>query len=189
MGLASPMLSSSGEALWRRVVVEGWSEVCVGRVCFAFLTRGGTMAADCVHGGLAYIGVSVGGIDHGAITPTPQKTERACVGNQRKQPMDSWVNAASLCGELKGRNQSKDRVIKIVALHGNRATSVAGELKGLRAKQGHIITQRNKFLQTYRNQVIAQWFVRCSGTCRLRFDSGMQHFYFIFLTFGLLNKL
>ena len=80
MGSASPMLSSSSEALWRRVVVEGQSDVCVGRVCFAFLMRGGAMAADCVHGGLAYIGMSMGGTDHGAITPTPQKMERACVG-------------------------------------------------------------------------------------------------------------
>ena len=71
---------------------------------------------------------------------------------------------------------------KTVALHGNRATSMAGELKGLRAKQGQIITQRNKFLQTYRNQVIAQWFVRCSGTCRLRFNLGMQHIFLHFLS-------
>ena len=62
------------------------------------------MADDCVHGGLAYIGVSVGG------TRTPRKTEHACVGNRREQPMDSWVNVASLRGELKGRDQSKDRV-------------------------------------------------------------------------------
>ena len=68
------------------------------------------MAADYVHGGLAYIGVSVGGTDHGAITRTPRKTERACVGNRREQPMDSWVNTASLHGELKGRDQSKDQV-------------------------------------------------------------------------------
>ena len=147
------------------------------------------MAGDCAWGHVLYIGMSVGGTDHGAITRTPRKTEHACVGNRREQPMDSSVNTASLRGELKGHDQSKDRVIKTLALHGNRATSVAGELKGLRAKQGQIITQRNKFLQTFRNQVIAQWFVRCSGTCRLWFDSGMQHIYFIFLTFRPLNKL
>ena len=67
------------------------------------------MAADCVHGGLAYIGVSVGGTDQGAITRTPRKMERACVGNRREQPLESWVNAASLHGELKGHDQSKDR--------------------------------------------------------------------------------
>ena len=68
------------------------------------------MATDCVHGGLAYIGMSVGGTNHGAITRTPRKTERAYVGNRREQPTDSWVNVASLRGELKGRDQSKDRV-------------------------------------------------------------------------------
>ena len=124
------MLSSSGEALWQRVVVEGQSKVCVGRVCFAFLTHGGAMAADCVHGGRAYIGVSVGGTDHGAITPTPRKTERACVGNAIEPPLRMhWedgarapafgnrrkqrgrgVNAASLHEELKGHDQSKDGV-------------------------------------------------------------------------------
>jgi hypothetical protein len=80
--------------------------------------------------------------------------------------MGSWVNATSLHGELKGRDQSKDQ--ENSAVHGNRATCMAGELKGLRAKQGQIITQRNKFLQTFRNQMIAQCFVRCSGTCRLQ---------------------
>ncbi|XP_066320663.1 uncharacterized protein [Miscanthus floridulus] len=88
------------------------------------------MAANCVHGGLAYIGVSMGGTDHGAITPTPRKTERACVGNAIELPLRMrWedrarapmfgnqreqrgqgVNAASLHGELKGRDQSKDGV-------------------------------------------------------------------------------
>ena len=62
------------------------------------------MVADCVHGGLAYIGMSVGGTDHGAITRTPRKMEHAYVGNRREQPMDSWVNAASLHGELKGHD-------------------------------------------------------------------------------------
>ena len=129
-GSASPMLSSSGEAFWWWVVVEGRSEVCVGRVCFAFLTHGGAMAADCVHGGLAYIGVSMGGTNHGAITPTPWKTERAYVGNaiepplrmrwedgarapafvNRREQRGRGVNAASLHGELKGRDQSKDWV-------------------------------------------------------------------------------
>ena len=61
-----------------------------------------------MHGGRAYIGMLMGGTD-GAITRTPRKTERACVGNRREQPMDSWVNAASLRGELKGRDQSKDQ--------------------------------------------------------------------------------
>ena len=204
------MLSSSGKALWRRVVVEGRSEVCMGRVCFDFLTRGGAMAADCVHGGLAYIGVSVGGTNHGAITPTPRKTERACFGNaiepplrmrwedgarapafvNRREQRGRGVNAASLRGELKGHDQSKDDVSswrllgkqQLFNLHGNCVTSVAGELKGLRAKQGLIFTQRNKFLQTLRNQVIAQWFVRCSETCRLRFESGMQHIFLHFLS-------
>jgi hypothetical protein len=68
------------------------------------------MAADHAWGPGLYIGVSVGGTDHGAITLTPRKTERACVGNRREQPMDSWVNAASLRGELKGCDLSKDRV-------------------------------------------------------------------------------
>ena len=62
-----------------------------------------------MHGGWAYIGVTMGGTD-GAITHTPRKMERACIGNRREQPMDSWVNAVSLRGELKGRDQSKDRV-------------------------------------------------------------------------------
>ena len=137
------------------------------------------MAADCVHGGLTYIGVSMGGTNHGAITPTPRKTERACVGNaiepplrmrwedgarapafgNRREQRGRGVNAASLRGELKGRDQSKDGISSwgllgkqwLFNLHGNRATSVAGELKGLRAKQGQIITQRNKFLQTLQN--------------------------------------
>ena len=68
------------------------------------------MAADYAWGSGLYIGVSVGGTDHGAITRTPRKTERPGVGNRREQPMDSWVNVASLRGELKGRDQSKDRV-------------------------------------------------------------------------------
>jgi len=133
------MLSSSGEALWRWVVIEGRSEVCVGRVCFAFLTHGGAMAADCVHGGLAYIGMSMGGTNHGAITPTPRKTERACVGNaiepplrmrwedearapvfgNRREQRGRGVNAASLRGELKGRDQSKDRVKRRLFMGGH----------------------------------------------------------------------
>ena len=68
------------------------------------------MAADCAWGPDLYIGMSVGGTDHGAITRTPRKTERACVGNRHEQPMDSWVNTASLRGELKGHDQSKERV-------------------------------------------------------------------------------
>ena len=196
MGSASPMLSSSSEALWWWV--EGQGEVCMGRVLRFLDARWCNGGRLCAWGPGLYIGVSVvGGTDHGAITRTPRKTERACVGNRHEQAMDSWVNTASLHGELKGRDQSKDGVSswgllskqRLFNLHGNRVTSVAGELKGLRAKQGQIITQRNKFLQTLRNQVIAQWFVRCSGTCRLWFDSGMQHIYFIFLTFRPLNKL
>ena len=175
------------------------------------------MAANYVLGGLAYIGVSVGGTDHGAITPTPRKTERACVGNAIQPPLRMrWedgarapafgnrrkqrgrgVNAASLRGELKGRDQSKDYVSswglldkqRLFNLHGNRTTSVAGELKGLRAKQGQIITQRNKFLQTLRNQVIAQWFVCCFGTCRLRFESGMQHIFLHFCSIYIPSSL
>ena len=136
----------------------------------------------------------MGGTDS-ALTRTPWKTERACIGNRREQ-RGQGVNAMSLHGELKGRDQSKDGVSswgllskqRLFNLHGNRVTSVAGELKGLRAKQGQIITQSNKFLQTLRNQVIAQWFVRCSGTCRLRFESGMQHnFFCIFFQFIFLH--
>ena len=68
------------------------------------------MAADYAWGPGLYIGVSVGGTDHGVITRTPWKMERACIGNRREQPLDSWVNAASLRGELKGHDQSKDRL-------------------------------------------------------------------------------
>ena len=60
-------------------------------------------------GGWAYIGMMVGRTD-GVITRTPQKTERAYIGNWHEEPMDSWVNVASLRGELKGHDQSKDRV-------------------------------------------------------------------------------
>ena len=68
------------------------------------------MAADCAWGPGLYVGMSMGGTDHGATTRTPRKTEHACIGNWREQPMDSWVNAVSLRGELKGHDQSKDRV-------------------------------------------------------------------------------
>jgi hypothetical protein len=83
-------------ALWRRV--EGWGEVCVGRVCFNFLTRGGAIAADCVHGGLAYIGVSVGGTDHGALTRTPRKTERAYIGNRHCACVEKTDRSAPALG-------------------------------------------------------------------------------------------
>ena len=117
----------------------------------------------------------VGGTD-GALTCTPRKTERLCWEPMRvadglldKRGVSSWGTEGPRPVQGLG---------KTTALHGNRAPSVAGELKGLHAKQGQIITQRNKFLQTLRNQVIAQWFVRCSGTCRLRFESRMQHNFF-----------
>ena len=86
-GLASPMLSSSGEALWRQVEDRG--EVCVGRVLHFLDARWCNGGRLCAWGAGLYIGVPVGGTNHGAITRTPRKTERACVGNQREQPMDS----------------------------------------------------------------------------------------------------